>query len=84
MSYTFQALVVRVSDDKTYTRSIEERSIDDLLQGEVLIRVHYSSLNYKDGLSYIGDRDHFRGSKFFEKILGIRVTGRGTYRISQS
>jgi putative YhdH/YhfP family quinone oxidoreductase len=56
MSRTFQALVVRVSDDKNYTRAIEERSIDDLPQGEVLIRVHYSSLNYKDGLSCIGDR----------------------------
>ena len=56
MSRTFQALVVRVSDDKNYTRVIEERSIDDLPQGEVLIRVHYSSLNYKDGLSCIGNR----------------------------
>ena len=56
MSRTFQALVVRVSDDKNYTRAIEERSIDDLPQGEVLIRVHYSSLNYKDGLSCIGNR----------------------------
>ena len=56
MRHTFQALVVRVSDDKNYTRAIEERSIDELPQGEVLIRVHYSSLNYKDGLSCIGDR----------------------------
>ena len=55
MSRTFQALVVRVSDDKNYTRAIEERSIDVLPQGEVLIRVHYSSLNYKDGLSCIGN-----------------------------
>jgi acrylyl-CoA reductase (NADPH) len=56
MSHTFQALVVRVSDDKKYTRAIEERSIEDLPQGEVLIRVCYSSLNYKDGLSCIGNR----------------------------
>jgi len=56
MSCTFQALVVRVSDGKKYTRAIEERSIDDLPQGEVLTRVHYSSLNYKDGLSCIGNR----------------------------
>ena len=56
MNPTFQALVVRVSDEKNYTRAIEERSIDDLPQGEVLIRVHYSSLNYKDGLSCIGNR----------------------------
>lgn len=45
-----------MSDDNNYTRTIEERSIDDLPKGEVLIRVHYSSLNYKDGLSCIGNR----------------------------
>lgn len=56
MSHTFKALVVRMSDDKNYTRAIEERSIDDLPKGEVLIRVHYSSLNYKDALSCIGNR----------------------------
>ena len=56
MSRTFQALVVRTSDKKNFTRSIEERSIDDLPKGEVLIRVHYSSLNYKDGLSCAGNR----------------------------
>ena len=56
MSRTFQALVVRMSDSGNYTRAIEERSIDDLPKGEVLIRVHYSSLNYKDGLSCIGNR----------------------------
>jgi len=55
MTPTFQALVVRMSDEKNYTRAIEERSIDDLPQGEVLIRVHYSSVNYKDGLSCIGN-----------------------------
>jgi acrylyl-CoA reductase (NADPH) len=56
MSHTFQALVVRVSDDNNFTRAIEERRIKDLPQGEVLIRVYYSSLNYKDGLSCIGNR----------------------------
>ena len=56
MKHTFQALVVRVSKDKKFSRAIEERSIDDLPQGGVLILVNYSSLNYKDGLSSIGDR----------------------------
>ena len=56
MSDTFQALVVHVSDDKNYTHTIEERHIDDLPKGEVLIRVKYSSLNYKDALSCIGNR----------------------------
>jgi acrylyl-CoA reductase (NADPH) len=50
MTPTFQALFVRMSDEKNYTRAIEERSIDDLSQGELLNRVHYSSLNYKDAL----------------------------------
>ena len=56
MTRTFQALVVRESDDKIFTRAIEERIIDDLPPGEVLVRVHYSSLNYKDGLSCNGNR----------------------------
>jgi acrylyl-CoA reductase (NADPH) len=56
MNHTFQALVVRESNDKIFTRAIEERSIDELPQGEVLIRVKYSSLNYKDGLSCKGNR----------------------------
>ncbi len=56
MDSTFQALVVRESDEKIFTRAIEERSLDDLPPGEVLVRVHYSSLNYKDGLSCNGNR----------------------------
>jgi acrylyl-CoA reductase (NADPH) len=52
---TFRALVVSKTDEKTFTREITERSIIDLPEGEVLIRVHFSSLNYKDGLSCIGN-----------------------------
>ena len=52
---TFRALVVSKTDEKTFTREITERSISDLPEGEVLIRVHFSSLNYKDGLSCIGN-----------------------------
>jgi acrylyl-CoA reductase (NADPH) len=55
MSNIYQAIVVRRSDDRSFTRALEERSIDDLPQDEVLIRVHYSSLNYKDGLSCVGN-----------------------------
>ena len=52
---TFRALVVSKTDEKTFSREITERSISDLPEGEVLIRVHFSSLNYKDGLSCIGN-----------------------------
>ena len=52
---TFRALVVSKTDEKTFIREITDRSISNLPEGEVLIRVHFSSLNYKDGLSCIGN-----------------------------
>ena len=48
---TFEAMVVTETEDGRFVRALTERSIDDLPQGDVLIRVHYSSLNYKDALS---------------------------------
>ena len=55
-SKSFKAMVVQKKTDGTYTRRITEKSLDDLPAGEVLVRVHYSSLNYKDGLSATGHR----------------------------
>jgi acrylyl-CoA reductase (NADPH) len=52
---TFNALVVR-EQDGGFQRAVEERRIADLPPGEVLIRAHYSSLNYKDALSASGNR----------------------------
>jgi acrylyl-CoA reductase (NADPH) len=54
MADTFRALVTEESAPGVYTRQIKERSIDELEQGELLVRVHYSSLNYKDALSAMG------------------------------
>lgn len=53
---TFKAMVVREGPEKRFTRDIEERTVSDLPEGEVLIRVSHSSLNYKDALSAIGNR----------------------------
>ena len=53
---TFKAMVVEETDDKQFIRSIQERSIADLPAGDVLVRVGFSSLNYKDALSAIGNR----------------------------
>jgi len=47
----FQALVVRKEEDGACHRRVELRSFDELPEDEVLIRVSYSSLNYKDALS---------------------------------
>jgi acrylyl-CoA reductase (NADPH) len=55
-SKSFKAMVVQKAADGTYSRRIAEKSLDDLPAGEVLVRVHYSSLNYKDGLSATGHR----------------------------
>ena len=53
---TFKAFVVTETADKRYRRRIEEKTIDDLPPGEVLVEVRYSSLNYKDALSASGNR----------------------------
>jgi acrylyl-CoA reductase (NADPH) len=52
----FNALRVSEEADGTYTRSLAEQSVSDLPPGELLIRVHYSSLNYKDALSATGNK----------------------------
>ena len=52
---TYRALVVRGNPEQGFKRAVEELSIADLPEGDVLIRVHFSSLNYKDGLSANGN-----------------------------
>ncbi len=53
---SFTALQVREIAPGQFERSLVQRSVDELPQGEVLIRVRYSSLNYKDALSAAGNR----------------------------
>jgi len=53
---SFKAMVVEETEDKKFIRTITDRSIDDLPPGEVLVRVNYSSLNYKDALSATGNK----------------------------
>ncbi len=52
----FRALVVEEAEPKKYVRNIKTRSIDDLPAGDVLVKVHYSALNYKDALSSVGNK----------------------------
>jgi putative YhdH/YhfP family quinone oxidoreductase len=53
---TFKAMVVTEEEKDRFTREIKDRNIDDLPQGDVLVNVKYSSLNYKDVLSSIGNK----------------------------
>ncbi|PKL39634.1 MAG: oxidoreductase [Spirochaetae bacterium HGW-Spirochaetae-1] len=53
---TFKAMIVREKSDGTFEREIGRVTTDDLPPGDVLVRVDYSSLNYKDALSCTGNR----------------------------
>jgi len=68
----FRALVVEEGEGGEFTRSIKERSVADLPEGEVLIRVDYSSLNFKDALSATGNRGV---TKSFPHTPGIDAAG---------
>ncbi len=51
----FKAFVTEETE-KGFTSSIQERSLNDLPAGDVLIKVLFSSLNYKDALSASGNK----------------------------
>ena len=55
-----------------FQRSIKERKIDELPPGEVLIRVEYSALNYKDALSA---RGHKGITKKYPHTPGVDAAG---------
>ena len=69
---SFRALLVEKQDDGSFTRGVVERSVDDLPEGELLVDVAYSSLNYKDGLSAMGNPGVSRN---FPHTPGIDVAG---------
>jgi putative YhdH/YhfP family quinone oxidoreductase len=48
--------VVREQGKGEFVRSVEEKDTEELPAGDLLVRVHYSSLNYKDALSASGNR----------------------------
>lgn len=51
----YKAFVVEEIDG-TFVSAIQTLSTRDLPQGDVIVRVHYSSLNYKDALSATGNK----------------------------
>ena len=51
----FKALIAKEANGK-FIREISTKSIDELPEGDVLIKVKYSSLNYKDALSATGNK----------------------------
>ncbi len=69
---TFKAYVVDETDENVFVRNIKSRSLTDLPDGGVLVKVHYSSLNYKDALSATGNKGV---TKNFPHTPGVDASG---------
>src|SRR5580704_6788338 len=67
----FQALLVNQTDGK-FNASIQQLPPEALPPGEVLIRVAYSSLNYKDGLAVTGKPGVIRK---YPMVPGVDLAG---------
>ncbi|BFU78628.1 YhdH/YhfP family quinone oxidoreductase [Arcobacter sp. 15-2] len=69
---TNKAFVVNKTEDGKFTSGIEEISIPSLEENEVLIKSTFSSLNFKDALSSVGNPGVTRN---FPHVTGIDVSG---------
>lgn len=68
---TFKAIMVREIDDRIEYQ-LENTTLDDLSEGEVLIKVAYSSINYKDMLAVQKNGGVIRS---YPMIPGIDLSG---------
>ena len=67
----FKGFIVEEQEGR-FVRSIKTRSVSDLPENDLLIRVHYSSLNYKDALSASGNKGV---TKSYPHTPGIDAVG---------
>ena len=67
----FKALRVHKADDG-FRMAVEQQEVSSLPDGDLLVRVHYSSLNYKDALSASGNPGVTRN---FPHTPGIDAAG---------
>ncbi|WP_242967953.1 alcohol dehydrogenase catalytic domain-containing protein [Tepidibacter mesophilus] len=67
----FKALLVKECNG-VFTQSVVQRNLNDLPEGDILINVKYSSLNYKDALSATGNKGVTRN---FPHTPGIDAAG---------
>ena len=68
---SFNALVVNKQEDQ-FSLQVEKQTLEDLSKGEVLIRVHYSGVNYKDSLATIPDGNIV---STYPQVPGIDLAG---------
>ncbi len=72
MEKSFKALLITENPDGTFKRAITSRNISDLPSNDVLIKVHYSALNYKDALSSDG---HKGITRHYPHTPGVDASG---------
>lgn len=68
----YKAFVVRENADGKFSRGIETKKISDLPQNEVLIKVKFAALNYKDALSASG---HKGITREYPHVPGVDAIG---------
>ncbi|MEM8754118.1 MAG: MDR family oxidoreductase [Pseudomonadota bacterium] len=68
----FNALVVEKAEDGTISQSVKTVELDQLPEGEVVVDVEYSTLNYKDGLCLTGNGGLVRN---YPHVPGIDYAG---------
>jgi len=69
---TFRALMLTQDDERKTHANFEEITVDALSEGDVIVKIAYSSLNYKDGLAVTGSSPVIRS---FPMIPGIDFAG---------
>ena len=71
MSETFKALVIN-QQGETFSREVKDLNFDFIKDGDVLVKVDYSDLNFKDALIL---KDGAKLVKDFPRIPGIDFSG---------
>ncbi len=69
---SFKALLVQEMPEGQFEQQVVQRTLDDLPKGDLLVDVHYSSLNYKDALSAHGNRGVTRN---YPHVPGVDAAG---------
>jgi putative YhdH/YhfP family quinone oxidoreductase len=68
----YKAFVARENADGTFSQAVESKKISELPENEVLIKVKYAALNYKDALSASG---HKGISRNYPHTPGVDAAG---------
>ena len=72
MSETFKAILVSRDEEKKQSVDVMDLSMDDLMEGDVTVKVEATTINYKDGLAITGKSPVVR---HWPMVPGIDLVG---------